>query len=119
MTEKQIIEGDKLIAEFMGISLSKQKMELVWKKGCLIDEATLSYHSSWDWLMPVVEKIESLNCTVGIFTGKNNKLHCMIVHFNETNTFDKKFQSVNEVKIEAVWLVIVEFLNWYKKYQKG
>jgi hypothetical protein len=43
---KDVIESNKLIADFMNYR---------WNFGESFDE--LKYHSSWDWLMPVVEKI--------------------------------------------------------------
>ena len=61
-----VTEQNKLIAEFMGFvnttptdkyfnimehSVTKQLQEPMSAK----------YHSSWDWLMPVVEKIERLS----------------------------------------------------------
>ena len=47
--ETQIIEGNKLIAEFMEFPTAETA-------GRINDDAA-KYHSSWDWLMPVVEKI--------------------------------------------------------------
>lgn len=40
------MENNKLIAEFMG-----------WDNGII----ELKFHASWDWLMPVVEKIEQVH----------------------------------------------------------
>jgi len=68
MTEIQ--EGNKLIAEFMGWTYSKSS-----DAGILGGSITYwrnpetghvgyfhpdKYHSSWDWLMPVVEKINTM-----------------------------------------------------------
>lgn len=53
MTEEEtIIEGNKLIAEFMEINV---KIEEAEKKGGEGYKAC-RYHQSWDWLMPSVRK---------------------------------------------------------------
>ena len=53
---KTIEEGNKLIAEFVGAKLTKGNFYLLDGE-ILAHEADLKYHTSWDWLMPVVEKI--------------------------------------------------------------
>ena len=68
--EKQIIENNRLIAEFMGwvltngfegdIRYNVPKKVFTDPRLCYIEPARMLYHSSWDWLMPVVEKIESI-----------------------------------------------------------
>ena len=45
--ENELLENNKLIAEFM-------EYPDLGTKG---DFSYLNYHTSWDWLMPVVEKI--------------------------------------------------------------
>ena len=94
--EKEIIEGNKLIAEFMGLSMLHNQTRL----------ETLKYHSSWDWLMPVVEKIEQLlpwkefkiyrrtAYLPGFYIGKGKE--CLIVA---------------DTKIEAVWIAVVKFIK--------
>ena len=54
------IENNKLIAEFMGMEHCYRPygdgfME-VKENGSCIELEDLQYHSSWDWLMPVVQK---------------------------------------------------------------
>jgi hypothetical protein len=48
-------ENNKLIAEFMGTEWHKD----FFKDVCIISPSNISYkfHTSWDWLMPVVMKI--------------------------------------------------------------
>ena len=48
MSENEIIEGNRLIANFLGFEYNSQKTYLNQK-----------YHSSWDWLIPVVAKCSS------------------------------------------------------------
>ena len=50
------MKENKLIAEFMGIRYEENKNshESSW---AYYEDCELEYHTSWDWLMPVVEKI--------------------------------------------------------------
>lgn len=47
----------------------------------------LKYHSSWNWLMPVVEKIESFNLTVTVkkITFTHSAVCEFIDWYNKTN----------------------------------
>ena len=49
------MENNKLIAEFMGI---KSTNGLVFQDANTKEFHAIKYHTSWDWLMPVVQKIE-------------------------------------------------------------
>lgn len=51
-------KNNKLIAEFMGAEWHKD----FFKDVCIVSPSNISYkfHTSWDWLMPVIEK-----CLVG------------------------------------------------------
>ena len=60
------MKNNKLIAEFMGVEKTyNPSTEKVLSYAvnddvqCLLHE--LQYHTSWDWLKPVVDKIEQVN----------------------------------------------------------
>lgn len=71
MDKEAVLEGNKLIAEYMGATVeqgySKNKeqdgrivtypKELAPDMYCTHSLSTLKYHSSWDWLMPVCIKL--------------------------------------------------------------
>lgn len=115
-------EGNKLIAEFMGyervIRPSSLKginsLELYIKDNENYVQGEISYHSSWDWLMPVVNKIESLNYEVHIYHSccdinapddiQNDAYVIPIASFcnPEANS-----------KINATWQSVVTFIQWY------
>jgi hypothetical protein len=75
MKANVILENNRLIAEFMGLLKGTHSgLPPYWviptEDNCqgeavmlheLIKEEDLKYHSSWDWLMPVVGKITSTN----------------------------------------------------------
>ena len=102
--------NNKLIAEFLGYIDNGCSEE-----GFLIDPKTnydicidsLQFHSDWNWLMQVVEKIEMLGF---IFSIKKNWAKitkdkiALVVRWEE----DKN-------KIEAVYNASLEFIKWYNE----
>tara|TARA_R110000744_G_C18957639_1_gene516474 strand:+ start:254 stop:517 length:264 start_codon:yes stop_codon:yes gene_type:complete len=53
---------NKLIAEFMGYSIRENNSITVPEVGTFpIQDILRKFSTSWDWLMPVVEKIEQVN----------------------------------------------------------
>ena len=108
----EILEGNKLIIEFMGIKprldapdsyswsdspffyCNERTPEKVMDAICKYSK----YHTSWDWLMPVAEK-----CV------------CQITDADEE---ERLFAQIHDAlwafNIKAVWLAVVEFIKWYK-----
>ncbi len=95
-------EGNKLIAEFHG------EFD-VWKPTDGIYPFPLKYNSSWDWLMPVVEKIESLD---GNFIVTIEALYCVISENGENPIIECQ---QHETKIENVFQVVIQFIEWYNQ----
>ena len=95
-------EGNKLIAEFMGKKFIEDGNSM-WDGKVSICVENLEYHSSWNWLMPVVEKIEK-TYEVSII-GKE----CEIAD----NGYEWKSicKSTSESKIDAVWQTVVKFIK--------
>lgn len=67
------------------------------------------YETSWNWLMPVVEKIEKLGYGVTIGMG----MYCVIQ--DDVTTDDIEFTGMEESKILSTHKAVVEFINWYNK----
>lgn len=97
------MSDNELIARFMGDVghiLSQPK----WRSG---DELIyLKYHKSWDWLMMVVQKIESTE-----FAPTRVKIDC-----NECTIIGKKRFKVHTIsKINSTYKCIVQFIQWYNQ----
>lgn len=68
MRSEEILKGNELIAQFMGMHKSKYSQWCFKEEYICIEgedyadywHRELFFHSKWDWLMLVVEKIESL-----------------------------------------------------------
>jgi hypothetical protein len=114
----ETIETNKLIAEFMG-----WKKDIGYRKGKPIDGFIkpndgrhfplyrFRFHESWDWLMPVVEKIESLGFYVRIH-GKST----LIFKKDGYNIINRPYGYGKEKsKIDHTYKAVIEFIKWYNK----
>ena len=112
-----IIENNKLIAEFLRIKIHPCETIENFKflpieerglyNGYFIDE--LKYHEDYNWLMEVVEKIESLGYRIEIVK------HICRIYLSNKETI---IISENTPKIEAVYIACVEFIKWYNNQNK-
>ncbi len=103
MTKKEIIDGNLLIAEFTGQDKAHDPRDRIYH-----------YDTSWDWLMPVVEKIESLG--VGFAVERNKvSLHGFIPEIIEIYSWES---STVHDKMTYTFEGVVEFIKWYNKKRK-
>ncbi len=93
-------DNNKLIAEFMGITPNEEGVYQVSKhKG--YDVENLHYHISWDWLMPVVDKIKSISGKLPTHIG------------NIPNDEDWESNNFLSTNIEETYRAVVEFIKKY------
>lgn len=74
-----------------------------------ISDCDLKYHTSWDWLMPVVEKIENEIAKVEI-TGLQGNFLCRIRQGN--NIIERSCYA----KIATVYGSCVDYIEWYNTH---
>ncbi|MGO1820268.1 MAG: hypothetical protein ACTH0S_11365 [Senegalia sp. (in: firmicutes)] len=124
MKKSEIIKSNKLIAEFMGYKYipydpdSKFKAGW-WKKGIIKEEQIrepsfrkigktkflcrrhpeLRYYNSWDWLIPVLNKIGKVL--------KNNGDSTKVYLFQD--------YYLPELNIKEVWENCITFIEWYNE----
>ena len=125
MSKEEIIKGNKIIAEFMELKQVKWRNDLIWVNKNFIEDFTdvddysdkskfdwgnslpqsenLYYSSSWDWLIPVINKIYSSDW---YFKWKDT-----------SGQFEKEI-FINTKYIDATWCQVVEFIKWYNSCQK-
>jgi hypothetical protein len=99
--------NNKLLAEFMGFQQTNigwydaEEVLLRAERDNTFDN--LKFHSDWNWLMQVVEKIESLGVVVEI---REN------VCYIETTPTDY-YSELEDTKIQATYNACVDFVKWY------
>jgi len=115
--------ANKLIAEFMGFFVDefngyfnfvrKDKNLVAWE--FRLQES--KYHSSWDWLMPVVEKIEKIATTkMEHRRDEHSAVHWCWIWEDEDENPVAIGQSRS--KIESVYTAAIDFIQWYNQQNK-
>lgn len=144
MTNKKILDGNKLIAEFIklpyigkniyGFSGDVFDLTVGEVKGnilCYANAESMQFHSSWDWLMLVIDKIESLEGSnpfkdnpkvkfqgdhVEIFWYSTYRGDCIYWKNYlgiDGTTYPHKNQENS--RILALFRAVIEFIQWYNQ----
>jgi len=114
-------EDNKIIAEFMQLEKTfKYNPKKIWleyyikenNSGSLYLPQEMQYDKSWDWLIPVIEKIE----TLGYKFEKNYQpidkdWQSLIVKGN-----DILFQEFSENSLDSSCYVVVQFIKQYNNH---
>lgn len=108
-------ENNKIVAEFIGLETGKQlgydRFINDWfdNKGTFNGQRNekLLFDTDWNWLMEVVEKIESLESAFSIDGNK-----CYVL----SNDFCNAQKEVT--KIKSVYKVCLEFIKWHNEQNK-
>ena len=114
---------NKLIAEFMGVNPTILGDEITYEMYGIIDciedgldeqhfflEEELMFYDSWDWLMPVIDKIESLGYELIIAESR-----CKINHNTDHSIEEVINIDIIGSKREATYQAVVEFIKEYNK----
>jgi len=124
---EKIIANNKLIAEFMGMEVIYDGISYFFyytdKKGIeRVTQINNLYNDSWEWMMPVIEKINSFQAK---YVGSGVSLHhrnCLLGYHassNGSHVYEKSFDTYKndqtKTLLENTFDAIVEFINWYNK----
>ena len=129
MTQEEIIEGNKLIASFMGYEKSSEDKDFIFYKhpdgkgiviqsqhDCkvfhtheLMEIKGFIFHRSWDWLMPVVKK-----CSESFEHHQYDSEE--YYHITEEIFHpDYSLSEFMDADIEAVYSRVVTYIKWYNQ----
>ena len=120
MIDKDIINGNSILAEYMGWKRTNEKLdeypgfENPNQKGHI--NFIFKYDTDWNELMQVVEKIESTDYPYSDlrFTIAGN--YCgIIIHDNGRVQSEVITEHIEKSKIEAVWKACLDFVAEIKK----
>lgn len=117
---KNILEKNELIAKFIGVELLKDL--LASKNGFINIDIDIyeqcKFHSDWNWLMKVVDKIERLllndDNSFNVTIGATN--YCVI-----QDSYGEIYEDIEisgETKLLTVYKAVIKFIKWYNKQNK-
>ena len=111
-------ENNKMIAEFMGIVYPKLDNVIVIDN-VVIKENKLQYHRDWNWLMPVVDKIESFQDGEDGDSMRghlyNFRIEQHFVYILDGESMDVIIEMNGDSKLDATYNAVVEFIKEYNK----
>lgn len=117
-------KSNELIAKFMGYS-KHPDYDGFEIGGDPYHASQLRYHNDWNWLIPVVEKIESIKDKhhgyFGVYINSNS---CTIQGTNlrldepMSNPPIYYGQRVSDTKLNATYEAVFDFIKWYNKQIK-
>lgn len=100
------MEDNVLIAEFMGYTFSKSGLTARIGKGKKPSAYRLSdlhYNTSWNLLMPVVEKISNM----AVWDDDLNSYGC---------EYDRVLYKYIDTDIKSLYTCVVSFIKWYNTH---
>lgn len=124
MDANTVLQNNELIAIFMGVKITSRNGEpavFMFKDAVFPEYFRCThynkYHSDWNILMSVVEKIETLSTEkdgkFGVYIYSN---HCVIqgTNFRPTRKNVAYFsENFGGNKIIATYVTVVQFIIWY------
>lgn len=125
MTPQEIIDGNKLIAEFMAMEVygifetggnplkatyHSSQISLFESKGYKVQ---LLFHSSWDWLIPVVKKCSE--------SFEYNQYDSEEYYHITKEIFhpDYSLSEFMDADIEAIYIRVVTYIKWYNQNKEN
>ena len=112
MTEENILQGNKMIFDFMQCIHSESEEIDRWEM------EALKYHSDWNWIIPVYKKIVAIAKPIHekeakVFKGSG------VTWTSECGELTwEVYNSCRDFEIEKVFPAIIKWIKWYNSEQK-
>ena len=127
------IENNKILAQFekeqysfLGWVLPDRARMVevkinIWEESEIFKDSELLYHSSWDWLMPVAKKIDTI--VFGLMVGgklenKSPDETLLKITGKDSNIIFHQGRLFVSSDIEEAYNACVEFIKWYNEQSK-
>jgi hypothetical protein len=116
LTPEEILEGNKLIAQFMGDYFDtglEPSYYIRYNQEYKLEDS--QFHSSWDWIMPVVDKINGMGKAysfaifktyVSLTVEKGGKV------FKDYSFAFSEYITTEQTGKQAAFKLIVKFVKW-------
>ena len=117
------MNDNKLIAEFMSVDdtylfMSDDCVDVDTDVDTYLENnKELQYHTSWDWLMPVVQKIEDIECKETSTDSVGYHLYDIEIRQNVTTIHGTNIEETVGDKLFNTYSAVVEFIKQYNDEQ--
>lgn len=126
LTNEEIFDGNKLIADFTGYFdymiefCKRQNIPYDWEKD-IVEIQSLKYHDSWELMMPVIDIINGMGkeysfaifkTYVSLTVEKGGKV------YKDFSFAYSEYITADQTGKEATFKLIVKFIKWYNECNK-
>ena len=111
--EKEGKTDNEIIAEFMGMKQNKGFWED--SKHAWLPHDLNKFQTSWDWLMPVVEKIYLIRTVEFKMSIGSLTIKCLL----HGGFFGSGFCIPEKTDLQCWHMSVVEFIKWYNTQPNG
>lgn len=117
MNETEIFHGIQYIALFMGWKPDDLRIYLTVKYTQTKSLGKLAFNESWDLLMPVIDKIESLTTNKGeAFRFNISGDGISITRYDDGSGIISQRANDKEKRLQNSFECVVDFIKWHKKW---
>lgn len=119
--KEEITEGNKLLADFMGDYFDtglEPSYYIRYNKEYKLEDG--QYHSSWDWMWPVIDKINGLGKAYSFATFKT---YMSLTVEKSGNKMYKDFSfthaeyiTAEQTSKEAAFKLLTRFVKWHNEH---
>lgn len=126
MQQEEILETNKIIAEFMGVLVNRRVIDGFnddWgyqfdfnphpnknlEGPFWINENALQFHSDWSWIMSVYKECRKIKYSIGLKLEENKKANYL---------FDAVQLALLHADIEKLHIALYNFILWYNSQKQ-
>ena len=125
MISEEILEGNELLSKFMGIKTQREQSFMTGIGNFYVIDSErnqILFHTSWDWMFPVIDKINDMGKAYSFATFKTY-VSCVVEKggnkmYKDYSFANAEYITAEQTGKEAAFRLLVKFVKWHNEQVK-